>query len=275
MGYSLEINSLNYQEEVVDKSATKPVIVDFFATWCGPCQLIKPILEKLAPEYDFILAKIDIDLSPDLAEQFSIEGVPDVRIVRDGEMSAGFVGALSETQIRELLVQFNLQSALESEIEALKKAKIVRDFPQGKQILDRLFTTYSDRPEIALEAAKFLITLGRLEMAEKMLATVNPEETIFYRQAQAIAAIINWQNELKEIENTDDSELDSTYFQALQSTLKEDYTAALNSFLEIVNTSRKYRDDRGKKAMLTIFTLLGDRDPLTLDYQQRLMRILY
>jgi putative thioredoxin len=272
MGYSLEINSLNYHEEVIVKSATKIVIVDFFAVWCGPCQLIKPILEKLAPEYDFILAKIDIDREPDLAARFGVEGVPDVRIVKNGEMSAGFVGALSETQICQLLSQFNLKSALESEIEILRKAKISGDFPQAKQILDRLFTTYPDRPEIALEAAKFLITTNQLEMAEKMLATVNPEEIIFYRQTQAIFAIIDWQ---KELMNIGDSELDSTYSQAIQATIKEDYSAALNSFLEIVNTSRKYRDDRGRKAMLTIFTLLGDRDPLTLDYQQKLLSILY
>jgi putative thioredoxin len=275
MEYSLEINSVNYQEEVIVKSATKTIIVDFFATWCGPCQLIKPILEKLAPEYDFILAKIDIDLEPDLAKQFSVEGVPDVRIVQDGEMSAGFVGALSEAQIRELLARFNLKSSLAREIEALKKAKIAGDLPQGKQIIDRLFATYNDRPEIALEAAKFLINTDRLEMAQKILATINPEETIFYRQAQAIVAIINWRQELKETVNIGDSELDLTYFQALQATIKEDYLTALNSFLEIVRISRKYRDDRGRKAMLSIFTLLGDRDPLTLDYQQKLLKILY
>jgi putative thioredoxin len=268
----LEINSHNYREEVIVKSATKTVVVDFFATWCGPCQLVKPILEKLAPEYDFILAKIDIDREPELAAQFSVEGVPDIRIVRNGEIFAGFVGALPEAGIRELLESFDLKSLLIVELENLKRAKLAEDFPLVKQIIDRLFKTYPCHPEIAIEAAKFLIAVNQIEMAEKMLATVNPEETIFYRRAEAIASTINWHNELQ---NLGAIEPDRLFARAVRATIREDYATALASFLEVVGYSRKYRDDGGRKAMLTIFNILGDRDPLTVEYQQKLLKILY
>jgi putative thioredoxin len=272
MESSLEINSLNYQEEVIIKSAIKTVVVDFFATWCGPCQLVKPILEKLAPEYNFILAKIDIDREPDLAAKFGVEGVPDIRIVQEGEMFAGFVGARSEEEIRELLVSLNLKSILSEEIDKLQQAKLAQDFSLAKQIIDRLFATYPDRAEVILEAAKFLVTVKQLEMAEKMLATINPEAGVFYDRGRSISTIIKW---AEEIENIGDGELDLTYARGVKATLAEDYSLALASFLQIVSSSRKYRDDGARKAMLTIFNILGDRHHLTLDYQQKLLKVLF
>jgi len=76
MGYSIEVDGTNFDSEVIEKSYLNTVILDFYALWCGPCKLVKPMLEKLASEYNFILAKIDIDKNPELAEQYDVEGVP-------------------------------------------------------------------------------------------------------------------------------------------------------------------------------------------------------
>ncbi|UWU45879.1 thioredoxin family protein [Limnospira platensis] len=92
MGYAIDVNQDNFQAEVIDKSWETLVMVDFFATWCGPCQIMKPILERLTTEYDFILAKVDVDQNPELASQYGIQGVPDVRMVTKGEVKPGFVG---------------------------------------------------------------------------------------------------------------------------------------------------------------------------------------
>ncbi|MFM7908290.1 MAG: thioredoxin family protein, partial [Microcystis sp.] len=73
MGYSIEVDGTNFDSEVIEKSYLNTVILDFYALWCGPCKLVKPMLEKLASEYNFILAKIDIDKNPQLAEQFDVE----------------------------------------------------------------------------------------------------------------------------------------------------------------------------------------------------------
>ncbi len=120
MGISIEVDNTNFATEVLKNSHKKPVLVDFYATWCGPCKMLKPILEKLVQEYDFILAKVDVDRSPDLAQTYGIEGVPDVRVVTQGEVKPGFVGVLSEPKLRNFLGELNLHSELETNIQALK-----------------------------------------------------------------------------------------------------------------------------------------------------------
>lgn len=272
MGYAVDIDQSNFVEEVVQVSYQKPVLVDFYATWCGPCKVLKPILENLVKEYDFVLAKVDIDQNPELASQYGVEGVPDVRIVSQGQMQPGFVGALAEPQIRQLLGQFNLKSEFEQHLDALKNAIQQKKFPEGKQILDQLFAQYPNRAEVTLAAAKFLIALNQFENAEKLLKTIGEDQPDFFTQAQALKQLIQFQQEAAQ---SGGSELEQQYAQACQLTLNEDYQQALSLFLEIVATNRQLKDDGARKAMLTIFNLLGDEHPLTKDYRKKLMLQLY
>ena len=272
MGYAVDVEQSNFVENVIQVSYQKPVLVDFYATWCGPCKILKPILEKLVNEYDFILAKVDIDQNPELASQYGVEGVPDVRIVSQGQVNPGFVGALTEPQIRQFLGQLNLKSDFEENLDALKLAIVQKQFPQGKQILDQLFRQYPNRQEVTLEAAKFLMALNQFENAEKLLNTIKEDQQDFYTQAQALKQLIQFKQEATP---SGDSELEQQYAQACQLTLEEDYEAALPLFLDIVGTSRKFKEDGARKAMLTIFNLLGDEHPLTKDYRKKLMLQLY
>ncbi|WP_013320341.1 tetratricopeptide repeat protein [Gloeothece verrucosa] len=272
MGYSVEVESDTYNSEVVQASYSKTVIVDFYATWCGPCKLLKPILEKLVLEYDFILAKVDIDKNQDLATRYGIEGVPDVRVVVEGQMYPGFVGVMSEPQIRALLTQLNLKSDLEIGLEAVRDAIAVQNPQQAKQILDQLFAKYPHNPQIALEAARFLIRFNRLDDAEKIVKTIGADQREFYPKAQAFQTLIELQRGVNDL---GDSELDRLFGQAARLTLAEDYENALPLFLQVVQSSRKYRDDGARKAMIAIFNLLGLSHPLTKQYQQELMLALY
>ena len=157
MGVSIEVDNTNFATEVLKNSHKKPVLVDFYATWCGPCKMLKPILEKLATEYDFILAKVDVDQSPDLAQTYNIEGVPDVRVVTQGEVKPGFVGVLSEPKLRNFLGEFNLHSELEKNLQQLQELIKSRKLEQAKNLLDQLFHKYPNNVTIIIEAAKFLV----------------------------------------------------------------------------------------------------------------------
>ena len=272
MGYSIEADRGNYKTEVLQKSYEMPVLVDFYATWCGPCQLLKPILEKLVKEYDFVLAKVDIDKNPELASEYGIEGVPDVRLVVQGETMPGFVGALSEPQLREFLAQLNLKSELEVGLEAARSAIAVQDALRAKQIFNELFAKYPDKPSITLEAAQFLLRVNQLEAAQKMLDTIGADQRDAYTKAQSLKTLIQFQ---QIIDAPAESELDRQFAKAAQLTLATDYDGALQLFLAIVQESRRYRDDGARKAMLSIFNLLGNTHPLTQKYQQELMLVLY
>lgn len=272
MGTSIEIDSSNFATEVVEESYQKPVLVDFYATWCGPCKILKPILEKLAQEYDFTLGKIDIDQNQDLANSYQVEGVPDVRIVNQGEVLPGFVGVLPEPKIREMLEQLNLKSGLEMELESLRNAVASGNAKEAKKLFDELFEKYPGNPNITIEAAKFLISLNRFEDGIKLLDTIPASEREAYSKAQGVKALIHFK---QEAENPGETELDKSYAEACRLTLESDYDRALQLFLKIVGTTRKYKDDGARKAMLSIFNLLGDEHPLTKQYRKELLLQLY
>ncbi|MEL4898555.1 tetratricopeptide repeat protein [Crocosphaera sp. Alani8] len=272
MGYAVVVDPSNFQQEVIENSYKKPVVIDFSATWCGPCKLLKPILEKLLQEYDFILATIDIDAHPNLAQQFSVEGVPDVKIAFQGNIHEGFVGVLPEEDIKELLKQFNLTSELDQKLEAMHQAMAAKNVPAAKQLLDELFAKYPEHPQLILETVNFLIRLNRLEDAEKMLSTIDPSQKDYYAKAQKMQSLIKFK-QMATVEG--ENELDQQFFQGAKYTLNEDYEDALKIFLNMVEHNREYNDDGARKAMVSIFKILGNAHPLTKKYQQELTMTLY
>lgn len=271
MGYSIDINPENFVTEVVENSYTLPVIADFYATWCGPCQLLKPILEKLVKEYDFILAKIDIDQNPELANQFGIEGVPDVRLFHQGEVSPGFVGALSELQLREFLEQLNLKSDLDIGLEKIQESIASQNYQQTKLIFDELFQKYPNESKLVIQAALFLIKIKQIESAEKLLQTIQENNKEYYPKAQALKTLIEFKNSSESTEN----KLDAVFILATELSLSGNTEEALQLFLSIVQQNRKYRNDAARKAMIAVFNLVGMEHPLTKKYQRELMMSLY
>ncbi|MEA5471756.1 tetratricopeptide repeat protein [Spirulina sp. 06S082] len=272
METSIEVSSSNFAADVIAKSEDKLVVVDFFATWCGPCQILKPILASLSREYDFILATIDIDKNPDLASQFAVTGVPDIRICDRGQMHSGFVGVLPEPQLRELLAQYNLKSDLELGIEEAKSAIAAGNAKAAKQIFDRLFSQFPNSPLVTIQAARFLIHLNKLDKAQELLDSVGFENQDHFNKAQSFKALIGFKQVLDKPENT---KLGQKYARACQLALRENYEDSLKLLLEVVEADRKYNDDGARKAMTSIFAILGTQHPLTKKYQPELMMTLY
>jgi putative thioredoxin len=272
MGQSIVVNQAEFDQAVLQPSFDRPVIVDFFATWCGPCQLLKPMLETLAQEYDFTLAKVDIDQNPELAKAFGVEGVPDVRIVTQGQVQEGFVGVLPEPQLRELLNGLGLRSALEDDLAALASAQAHGDLAEVLPALATLLTRYPNNGQILLKAAQVYLAQGDDALAAQYLDLIDPSDRTTADQADGLRGLVTLRQTLTDL---GDSELDMAFGKAGHAALAGDFALALEGFLGVVERDRTYRSDAGRKAMLTVFKLLGDSDPLTLTYRKRLMQALY
>ena len=104
---SIDVTDLDFEKEVLEKSKSVPVLVDFWASWCGPCMMLKPVLEKLEKEYEskFILAKISVEENNEVASKYNIMSIPAVKLIKNGEVVDGFIGAQPESKIKEWLDQ--------------------------------------------------------------------------------------------------------------------------------------------------------------------------
>ncbi|MGG6298251.1 tetratricopeptide repeat protein [Leptolyngbya sp. AN02str] len=273
MGSSVTVDATTFADEVIRKSYEQPVLVDFFAQWCGPCQMLKPMLEKLVKEYEFTLAKVDIDQSPELAREYGVEGVPDVRVVVEGQVMPGFVGVLPEPQLRQLLAQLNLSSTLEVALAQVRAAKAAGRLSEAEQLLGALMGEYPENYELLLEVVQMLIQRDRLDEADQLLSAVLPQDQEMYARAQALRSLLSLKRELDEVPT--DHELDRQFQTAVKHTLSEEYEVALQSLLEIVERDRKYRSDGARKTMILVFDRLGSTHPLTGTYRRKLMSALY
>ncbi|SRR5579883_2031870 len=273
MGSAISVNQTNFTTAVIDQSHKTPVLVDFFAQWCGPCQMLKPLLEKLAQEYNFVLAKVDIDQNPELAHTYGVEGVPDVRVVVDGEITDGFVGMLPEPKLREFLAQLQLTSVLDESLEAIYADAAGGQVDRAETRLAALLDQYPDHRGLLLEAASFYIDADRVDTAEALLAKISEYDKEHFPHAKKLKALIQFKRVASE--PTGESDLDRAFQQAAGSAVAENYKAALEELLAIVRRDRRFRDDGARKAILSIFDLLGDDHPLTKDYRKRLVMVLY
>lgn len=251
----MDVTTQTFAQAVLEPSYGMPVVVDFYATWCGPCQILKPMLERLTQEQGIALAKVDIDQNPELASQYEVQGVPDVRVFQEGEAQPGFVGAPSEAQVREFLENIGVQSELQGQLAQVEQRIAAQDYPAAKAQLDRLFEQYPEQPAVTLVAAKLLIALEQLDDAARLLKTIAPKNPTAFAEAQVLGAQLEFQCWAQ-------APLDSTptaqqYQQAAQAAVHQSYETALQGFLAIVEHDRAFGNDSARKAMLLLFKLLG------------------
>lgn len=275
MGAVVEVSSQTFDEAVLERSLDAPVILDFFAQWCGPCQMLKPLLAQLSDEYDFVLATVDIDQNPELARIYRVEGVPDVKVVAQGQVYNGFVGMLPEPQLRELLGKLGLRSDLERGLEAIAAAQAQGDTATVAAQYATLLARYGDRPSLCLDAAQFYLSQGELDTATALLAQIDPLQRPEGDRAQALRAVLDWHHTLAVGVEGAETPAGQCYAQGITAAIAGDYDTAIAHLLDLVKRDRAYGKDAARKALLTLFAILGDDHPLTRDGRKRLMQTLY
>jgi len=276
--FSFDVSIEEFETKVIQASMQVPVVIDFWAPWCGPCQTLKPMLEKLAEEYAgrFLLAKVNSDENPELSQHFGVRSIPSVKVLYQGQLVDEFNGALPEGQIRAFLDRFALPDAggnLREEAAALVAAG------QLDEALAKLSEASREKPDdegIRLDAIDVLMQLGRNDEAGQLLAAdytqaADRANALRARLALAAGAADTTGLEAKLGANPGDhaTRLELARAYAGQNRFRE----ALDNALEVVVRDRFFADGAGRKALLQIFEALGgseQHDDLVREFRRKL-----
>jgi putative thioredoxin len=280
--WTVNVNEENFEAEVLDRSTEVPVLVDFWAEWCGPCKVLGPVLEKLAGEYagKFILAKVNVDESPQLAGAFGIQGIPAVKLFRDGDLASEFTGALPEPMLREFLAKF-LPTAADEQAKAAMELEAQGKVDEAKAAYQTILQSDPNHAAALLGLGRLAITAGDHDAATNYLEQISivADER---KEADRLLARLNLQasgsaNEaqLREKINANPNDLEARFDLAQALASVEKYQDALSEFLTIVKADRKFKDDGARKAMVQIFEVLGPDDPLTDKFRSELAAALF
>jgi putative thioredoxin len=280
----LDVDEQTFEREVLLRSRDVPVVVDLWAPWCGPCRTLSPILERLADEANgaWVLAKVNVDENPRLAQMFRAQSIPAVKAVVNGKLVDEFVGALPESQVRAWLKRFVKEP--EPPQASLLEAAQALEATNPSEAAARYRLLLGEEPENAaalFNLGRLLLLQGETE-GEQTLKQVKPG-TPFYPRAQAmlpLSAFIALGNEGSEASLANSvaqtpSDLEGRYRLASHLTRRQAYGEAMDQLLAIVARDRAFRDDSARKTLIGLFEALGDEHELVGSYRRKLANTLF
>lgn len=281
--YIIEITEENYQNAVIEQSMRVPVLVDFWASWCQPCQMLMPVLAKLADGYQgkFILAKINTEEQQALAAQFGIRSIPTVKLFRHGEPVDEFAGALPEAEIRKFLDK-HIPRESDALVEQARQLLLRGDVEAARVLLEQAKASDPSNDNIDLTLAQAHAAEGDIEKAGEILNSL-PADFRDKPEVRTLEGLLFFEGLLTgapdEIEltrrleqDTDDAE--ARYLLAARHAVNQRYVEAMEELLQLMKKNRSYGDDAARKALLKLFDVLSD-DPLVPRYRSRMMSLIY
>lgn len=268
--YSIQVTSQTFETDVLRKSQETPVLVDFYADWCGPCKSLGPILEKLAAEYQgaFVLAKIDADAEQMLVQGMGVRSLPTVVLFKNGQPADHFMGALPEGEIRAMLDK-HVERLEESPVERAEALVEAGEYDEAIALFQLITADDPENYDVYLKMAQALLKKGDLSSAEAIIERL-PEAHKLDPRAKAVLAgkvfmeLLQGAPDRNACEsrlaaNADDSE--ARYFLAVHDMMSDAVEPAIEGLLAIVRSDRAFKEDGARQLLLQIFDRLGADDP--------------
>ena len=266
---------VNFQKEVIDASFQKPVLVDFWAPWCGPCRVLGPVLEKLAVEEadNWTLAKVNTDQNQEISVEYGIRGIPAVKLFVDGKVVNEFTGALPEHMIKKWLAE----AIPSGDVLQLDAALVALESGQTQKAKEILTALLSSDPQNENARAFLAMTLT----ADDVPGAVELVSTVTFNELRP-AQIKEWVDTLGRLfalhedpSSLPDGTGKDTYLAAINSVVSYDWDKALELFIQVIQNDRYYDDDGARKACIAIFNVLGAENSSTKKHRRLFDMMLY
>lgn len=281
--YIIEITPENFHAVIVEGSASVPVLVDFWADWCQPCQTLMPILANLAEQYQgrFILAKVNTEEHQELAGQLGIRSLPTVKLFIDGQPVDEFMGALPESDVRAFLDK-HIPAVHNSAIDIAQKHMMQGDADTALSILNDAKQATPDDINLDIALAQALTankqTTEAAAILEALPADAKEMEAVKVLQNHLHFDALSSEGDSSEIllQRLADNPNDSEAMLQLAGNYMADQEPekALELLLTLMKTDREYQDGAAQKNMIMIFELLGNH-PLVKQYRNKMLNLIY
>ena len=279
-----DVTNETFDDLVIERSNHVPVLVDYWADWCGPCQMQMPVLKKLVEDYDgkFVLAKVNTDEQRELAKAHGIRSLPTMRVYKHGKMVEEILAAQSEATLRILLDRY-----IERESDTIR-ARATAAWQQGKHnealsLLHDAHLAEPDNHQLTLAYAELKMRQGLLDDAAQLIASL-PRDLRDEKEASRMSALLEFAMATRDapsmaelesavVNNPDD--LEARYQLAAWYVLDSRMEEALEAFMQLLQRDRGFRDDAGRKGLLAVFDLLENEGELVNSYRRRLFTLLH
>jgi putative thioredoxin len=264
----------NFAVDVIDRSRTVPVLVDFWAEWCGPCRTLGPVLERLAGKAAgrWVLAKVDTDRNQELAARYGIRGIPNVKLFIDGDVANEFTGALPESAVVQWLERA-LPDPLRNEVARAEALLRSGNVLEARAALGTVLAQSANH-----EHARVVLAGTYLESAPgkaiELLEGIE-EDSKEFPVADAIRTFAAMTRKLERPDELPAHPVRGLYLEALRALGQREYDTALEKFIEVIRADRDYDDDGARKAVVAVFKVLGEDHPTTQKYRRSFSSALF